>query len=107
MEDRTTLNIFCSAAPPEMISTLAVKASAREAWEAIKTMRVGNERVRKSSAQRLRKEYESLAFRDGEAVEDFALRLTGMVNQLEILGDPEPATKVVARYLRAAPSRYS
>ena len=58
-------------------------------------------------AKRLHKEYESLAFRDGEAVEDFTLRLTEMVNQLEILGDPEPATKVVARYLRAAPSRYS
>src|SRR5438105_3266593 len=65
------------------------------------------ERVVESSAQRLRKEYDSLTFRDSEAVEDFALRLTGMVNQLEILGDPEPANKVVARYLRAAPSRFS
>ena len=74
-DDRTALEAICSAVPPELVPTLATKPSAKAAWKAIRTMRVGDERVRKSTAQNLRTEYEQIAFRDGESVEDFALRL--------------------------------
>jgi hypothetical protein len=95
--DRTALDAICSAVPPEMISAVATKPSAKAAWECVKTMRVGDERIRKTTAQKLRREYESLAFRDGEAIEDFAMRLTGVVNQLATLDDPEPDPKVVLK----------
>jgi hypothetical protein len=39
-------------------------------------------------------------------VEDFAMRLTGMMNQLVTLGDPEPDDKIVTKYLRVARPRY-
>jgi hypothetical protein len=52
--DRMALDAICSAVPPEMISTLTTKTSAKEAWESIKTMRIGADRVRKASAQKLR-----------------------------------------------------
>nr|ABA92214.1 hypothetical protein LOC_Os11g11870 [Oryza sativa Japonica Group] len=51
-EDRMALDGICSTVPPEMISTLATKASVKEAWDCIKTMRVGDDRIRKASAQR-------------------------------------------------------
>ena len=51
-------------------------------------------------AQNLHAEYESIALREGEAIEDFALRLTGIVQRLATLGDPEPDEKVMAKYLR-------
>ena len=57
-DDRTALEAICSGVPPEMVPTLATKPSAKEAWEAIRSMRIGDERVRKSRAQSLRAEYE-------------------------------------------------
>ncbi|WVZ98284.1 hypothetical protein U9M48_043746 [Paspalum notatum var. saurae] len=69
-------------------------------------MRIGDDHVRKSSAQRVRRQYEELALRDGEGVEDFALRLTNIVSQLATLGDPEDPIKVVEKYLRIARKRY-
>jgi hypothetical protein len=63
-----------------MLSTVGNRGSAREAWESIKTMRIGDERIRKASAQKVRRDYETLAFRDGESVEDFALHLSGGVS---------------------------
>lgn len=48
--DRMALDAICSAVPTEMISTLATKATVREAWECVKTMRIGDERIRKSTA---------------------------------------------------------
>ncbi|CAN6248051.1 unnamed protein product [Urochloa humidicola] len=105
-DDRTALEAICSAVPQEMVPTLATKASAKEAWDAIKSMRVGDDRVRKSTAQALRAEYEQITFLEGESVEDFSLRLTNIVQHLAILGDPEPEAKVVAKYLRVARPRY-
>jgi hypothetical protein len=78
--DRMALDTICSVVPPEMISTLATKATRREAWESIKAMRVGSERVCKTNTQKLRREYELLTFRDGESVEGFAMRLTTLTN---------------------------
>jgi hypothetical protein len=46
-------------------------------------------------------------FREGEGVEDFTMRLAGIiVHQLATLGDPELDDKVVLKYLRIARSRY-
>jgi hypothetical protein len=45
-------------------------------------------------------------FCNGQGVEDFAMWLAGIVNQLAMLGDPEPDDKVVLKYLRIAKPRY-
>ena len=42
-------------------------------------MCVGNDRVRKASAQKVRKEYETIIFWEGETVDDFNLRLGELV----------------------------
>lgn len=48
--------------PPEMIRTLVVKGTTKEAWEAIHAIRVGTDRVRKSTVQKLCREWELLTF---------------------------------------------
>jgi hypothetical protein len=105
-DDRAALDAICSGVPGELIPILMAKRSAKEAWEAIKTLRIGDDRARKATAQNLRAEYESIALRDGEPIEDFALRLTGIVQRLAMLGDPEPDEKVVAKYLCVVRPRY-
>jgi hypothetical protein len=105
-EDRLALDALCSAVPPEMVSTLAIKPTAKLAWEAVRIMRIGDDRVRKTTAQRVRRQYEELALKEGEGVEDFSLRLTNIVRQLATLGDPEDPTKVVEKYLCIARGRY-
>ena len=105
-DDRTALEAICSAVPLELVSSLATKETAHDAWKAIKTLRIGGDRVRKATVQNLRTEYEAISLRDDEAIEDFALRLTGIVQRLATLGDPEPDAKVVAKYLRVVRPRY-
>ncbi|XP_066358401.1 uncharacterized protein [Miscanthus floridulus] len=105
-DDRTALKAICSGVPPEMVPTLATKRSAKEAWEVIRSMHIGDERMRKSTTQSLHAEYEQITFRDGESVEDFALRLSNIVQRLAIISDPEPQPKVVAKYLLVVRPRY-
>jgi hypothetical protein len=105
-DDRTALDAICSAVPSEMIPALAVKETAAEAWEAIKTLRLGDERRRAVTAQSLRSEYETIKIRGNEAIEDFALWFTGVVQRLADLGDPEPELKAVKKFLRLVRPRY-
>jgi hypothetical protein len=105
-DDSTALDAICSAVPSEMIPALAVKETATEAWEAIRTLRLGDERRRAVTAQSFRAEYETLKLRDGEPIEDFALRFTGVVQRPGGLGDPEPDAKAVKKFLRIVRPRY-
>jgi hypothetical protein len=68
--------------PLEMITALSTKDSTLEAWESIKVMWIGDDHIRKASVQKVQCEYEVLCFCNGEDTEDFAMRLSGMVNQL-------------------------
>jgi hypothetical protein len=45
-------------------------------------------------------------FNDDEGIEDFAMLLGRILNQLATLGDPELDDKVVLKYLRIARPRY-
>jgi hypothetical protein len=105
-DDREALGAILRAVPPEMWRSLAVKDTAKEAWDALKTLRLGSERVREARAQTRRSEFENLRFKDGEKVEQFAMRLTGVMHDLEILGDRVTEHKAVLKFLRCVPKRF-
>jgi hypothetical protein len=105
-DDREALGTILGAVPPEMLRSLAVKDTAKEAWDALKTLRLGSERVREARAQTRRSEFENLRFKDGEKVEQFAMRLTGIMHELEVLGDGVGEHKAVLKFLRCVPKRF-
>ena len=78
-KERQALGAILHYVPLEMVPALAAKDSSKEAWNAIKTMRVRVDRVRR---QKLRK---NLAFKSREGVEDFSLRLSASVSELQSL----------------------
>jgi hypothetical protein len=68
-EDQMAMEAILKAVPPEFISALGNEDSAKAAWDKLQTLRLGSDRVRKAKAQQLWREYEDVAFCDGEAVE--------------------------------------
>jgi predicted AlkP superfamily phosphohydrolase/phosphomutase len=74
-EDRRALDALIAAVPSKMQFSLSKKWTAKEAWDAIVAVRIGSDRVHKTTLQALRKEWENLAFKPGEDVDDFTLRL--------------------------------
>jgi hypothetical protein len=89
-EDMMALDALSSVVPPEMISAVASRGTAKEAWEAIMVMRVGDDRVRASMAQHLLWQFENATFKEGESIEDFSISLSGMVQHLTTLGWRSP-----------------
>jgi hypothetical protein len=78
-EDRRALDALIAAVPAEMQFSLSHKQTAKEAWDAIAAARIGSDRARKSTLQALPKEWEDLAFKPGDDVDDFALCLNTLV----------------------------
>jgi hypothetical protein len=72
-KDRWALDALIAVVSPEMQFSLSKKRTAKEAWDAIAAARIGTDRARKTTLQALRKEWENLAFKLGEDVDDFAL----------------------------------
>ncbi|KAK1670878.1 hypothetical protein QYE76_059037 [Lolium multiflorum] len=77
---------------------LISKKSAKEAWETIKMLNLGYERVREAALQTLQKKYENLEMGEDETLDAFASRVATLVNGIRALD--------VKCFLRAAPPRY-
>ncbi|XBI21617.1 hypothetical protein VPH35_062720 [Triticum aestivum] len=104
-QDRAALAAILRAVPEEMHSTLAVKATAKEAWDAIKIMRVGDARVREAKTQTLLKEFDAVRMRSGETLDELAMCMNGIANKLRTLGENLDEVKVVKKLLRIVPSK--
>jgi hypothetical protein len=106
-EDRRALDALIAAVPPEMQFTLSQKRTAKEAWDAIAAARIGSDRARKTTLQALRKEWENLAFKPGEDVDDFALRLNTLLQKMVQFGDDTyDEERAVEKLFRCVPEKY-
>jgi hypothetical protein len=94
------LDALCGTVPPSMI---AKKETAKEAWDAIATMRVGDDHVKKATAQQLRRKFDLVMFNDGETVENYALCLSGMAAHLATLGEEVKDGEIITKMLRSLP----
>lgn len=106
--DRLALGAMLRGLPPEMHSLLLNKKTAKDAWEAIKTMRLGATRVKEVNAQKLLTEFEAISFKSGETIDEFAIRITKLATDLKGLGETSvDDTRVVKKFLRVVPQKYN
>jgi hypothetical protein len=73
-DDHHALATLLRAVPASMQARLANKESARDAWESIRRIYMGGER--------LRQEFAEIRFKSGECVEEFSIRITSHANGL-------------------------
>jgi hypothetical protein len=86
-EDRRALDALIAAVPSEMQFSLSKKQTAKEVWDAIAAARISSTCTRKTTLQALRKEWENTAFKPGEDVDDFTLRLNTLQQKMVQFGD--------------------
>jgi hypothetical protein len=98
-EEMMALDALCSAVPPKMVLTITKKEKAKEAWDAIATMRVSDDRVKKAMAQQLRQKFDLTTFDDGETVKDYTLRLSSILTTLGEVKDSEIIMKMLRSLL--------
>ena len=59
--------------------------------------------MRESNIKQLRKELSNIRFKDGETVNDFLMRITGLPNSITTLGGSISETEIVKKMLQVVP----
>lgn len=69
-------------------------------------MWVDVERVRVANAKRLRRDFNNIAFREGEGVDKFSMWIAVLANNLRLLGDNIDDVEVVRKLLQVVPDKF-
>ncbi|XP_017228118.2 uncharacterized protein LOC108203631 [Daucus carota subsp. sativus] len=104
--DKRAMAMIYQSISEELLLTLAERTTAKDMWEAIKTASLGADRVKKAKAQTLKAEFESLTMKDSEQLDDFCLKLNGLVARIRALGESIGEAYVVKKILRAVPTKF-
>ncbi|XP_074328173.1 uncharacterized protein LOC141666087 [Apium graveolens] len=103
--DKIALAIY-QAIPEEILLTLSDKTKAQDAWQAIKTLCQGTDKVKNAKIQTVKIEFESMVMKDNEQIDDFCMKVTGLVTNIRALGDCLSESYVVKKILRAVPTKF-
>jgi hypothetical protein len=106
-QDRQAMAGLLRSVPSEMWATLGRKQTVKEAWDAVKVLRIGDDRARDASAQHLRREFSAIVFKEGETVSKFGIRISTLAINLHVLGDEITNAEVVKKLLQVVPERLS
>ena len=104
--DKRALAVIYQGIPEDLLLALADKKTSKEAWNAVKTMSLGADKVKKAKAQTLKGEFENLSMKDSDQLDDFYLKLHGLVSNIRALGEKMEESYVVKKLLRAVPSKF-
>ena len=105
-KDQMALVAIYQAIPEEMLFLLVEKETAKEAWQTLKTIHVGAERVNEAKIQTLKIEFEIMNMKKSETIDDYAARLTEVVNKIRTFGDKFEEAYLVKKFLCSVPPKF-
>ncbi|XP_074326489.1 uncharacterized protein LOC141664434 [Apium graveolens] len=106
MTDKIALAMVYQGIFEEMLLSIAEKKKAKDAWLAIKTLCQGADRAKMAKIQTLKSKFESLVMKDTEHVDDFSMKLSGIVTNIRAMGEVLDESYVVKKNLLAISSRF-
>lgn len=104
--DKVALAVIYQGIPEDVFLSLEEKKTVKEAWEAIKTMCLGADRVKKVRVQTLKAEFESMCMKETKHIDDFCMKLNSLVTNIRALGEEVEESYVVKKLLRAVPTKF-
>ncbi|KAL4589603.1 hypothetical protein LXL04_002511 [Taraxacum kok-saghyz] len=100
---KQALAFLFQAIPEEMVLKMSDYTDPKRVWEGLKTRYLGVDRVRTARLATLKRELESLRMKEGEAVDDFAAKLSGLASKARSLGHELEEVDLVKRLLDSMP----
>jgi hypothetical protein len=104
--DQMALAAIVQAVPEAVVMAISEKETAKEAWDALEEMNMGEERIKKARVQTLKRELDGMYMGDSEKINDFALKVTTTVNEIRALGTKVEETAVVEKLLHSVPDKF-
>ncbi|KAK9107661.1 hypothetical protein Syun_023672 [Stephania yunnanensis] len=105
-KDQAALAAISQSIPDAVIMAIAEKETAKDVWEIIKKMSVGEDRVRKARAQLLKRQFDRMIMPETGGIVDFSQNLMSIVGEIRALGAELKESAVVEKLFSAVPDRF-
>ncbi|KAJ0508279.1 putative RNA-directed DNA polymerase [Helianthus annuus] len=105
-KDARALSLIQQAVHDEVFSRIVAATTAKQAWTVLQTEYQGDSKVKMVKLQGLRRDFETIQMKEGEAVADFLSNVMKIVNQKRAYGETVTDQKVVEKVLRSLPVRW-
>ncbi|KAJ0445634.1 putative RNA-directed DNA polymerase [Helianthus annuus] len=103
---KQALAFLFQAIPEEMVLQMASYTDPKQVWDGLKTRYLGVDRVRAARLATLRRELETMRMKEGEAVDDFVVKLNGIASKVRSLGYELEEVDLVKRLLDSMPKPF-
>lgn len=104
--DKRALAVIYQGVPEDILLSIAEKKTSREAWNAVKTMSLGADKVKVANAQTLKCELEAMYMKESEHLDEFYLKLNSLVTNIRAMGDKVEEAYVVKKLLKAVTPKF-
>ncbi|XP_076893818.1 uncharacterized protein LOC143545925 [Bidens hawaiensis] len=98
--------IIQQAVHDSLFSRVAAASMAKETWEILKMEFQGNSQVKAVKLQGLRRDFENLSMKEGEAIGDYFGRVIALVSQKRAYGEIFADRVIVEKILRSLTSKF-
>ncbi|GJT38730.1 putative zinc finger, CCHC-type containing protein [Tanacetum coccineum] len=105
-KSKQALAFLFQAIPEDMVLQMASYTDPKQVWDGLKTRFLGVDRVRTARLATLKRELESLRMKEGESVDDFASKLSGLASKARSLGYELEEVDLVKRLLDSMPKSF-
>ncbi|XP_074362402.1 uncharacterized protein LOC141702668 [Apium graveolens] len=92
--------------PEGMLLSLTDKETAKDAWEAIKTLCQGANKVKNARIQTLKSEFKAMTMEEDMIIDDYHMKMNGIVTNFISLGEKVDESYTVKKKFRAMPSKF-
>ncbi|GAU24969.1 hypothetical protein TSUD_312040 [Trifolium subterraneum] len=107
LKDLKVKNYLFQSIDRTIIETILVRETAKDIWDAMQRKYQGSSRVKRAQLQALRRDFEVLAMRDGESVDEYFGRVLTIANRMTVHGERLEAVTIVEKILRSMHPRFN
>ncbi|CAM0951982.1 unnamed protein product [Alopecurus aequalis] len=104
-KNKTARAHLLQALPEDILMQVSTKKTAKEVWDSLKTRFVGADRVKAARLSTLRGEFDKLHMAEGELLDDYAGKISGMAARYASLGSTLGDAAMVKKLLDTVPDR--
>ncbi|KAK9107817.1 hypothetical protein Syun_023828 [Stephania yunnanensis] len=107
MKDHQVKHYLFQAIDRVVFEQILDRKTSKIIWESLKKKFGGNERVKRSLLQTLRRDFEVLAMKNDENIDDYFRRVMTVSNKMRSNGENMPDSKIVEKILRTLTDKFT
>ncbi|GJV88202.1 hypothetical protein Tco_1532140 [Tanacetum coccineum] len=107
MKDQPSQSITFHAIDRVVFEQILDRKTSKIIWESMKKKLGGNEKVKRSLLQTLRRDFEVLVMKHDETIDDYFKRVMIVSNKMRSNGEEMPDSKIVKKILRTLTERFT